>query len=160
MLIKQTISTEMESLQETVAQMLKDLLEKALNPLEKYMAEIGNILQSLKEQADSHAKKFYTIFNRTDSIQVTLQKNEKDTTSCLKEMTKIQKKLKYLKDRPGRNNVRQVNLLMCVESDDPRNYLQKMLPSWIPSLKSSGNTPVEIDRAHRMFSNWLWSWAS
>lgn len=32
MLIKQTISTEMESLQETVAHMLKDLLEKALNP--------------------------------------------------------------------------------------------------------------------------------
>lgn len=115
------------------------------------MAENGNILKS--EQADSHAKKFNTIFNKTDSIQVSLQKNEKDTTSCLKEMTKIQKKLKDLKDGSGRNNVRQVNLPMCLEGDDPINYLQKMLPSWIPSLKSSGNTPVEIDRAHQIFSN-------
>ncbi|KAJ4939074.1 hypothetical protein JOQ06_028536 [Pogonophryne albipinna] len=28
-----------------------------------------------------------------------------------------------------------------------------MLPIWIPSIKSPNNDPLEIDRAHRIFSN-------
>lgn len=42
-LIKKTMASEMESLQETVAIMLKDSLEKALDPIQKHMAENGNI---------------------------------------------------------------------------------------------------------------------
>lgn len=56
MQIKQTMVTDMESLQETVAQMLKDSLAKALDPIEKHKIENGNILRSLKEQSDIHAK--------------------------------------------------------------------------------------------------------
>ena len=44
------------------------------------MAENGNILRSLKEQADIHAKKFSTVFNQIDSIQVSLRKTEKETS--------------------------------------------------------------------------------
>lgn len=50
------MAAEMVSLQDTVAFMLKESLEKALNTTQKHLAENGNILQSLKEQADIHAK--------------------------------------------------------------------------------------------------------
>ncbi len=42
-LIKLMMAAEMETLQETVAHMLKDSLEKALEPIQKYMAENGDI---------------------------------------------------------------------------------------------------------------------
>lgn len=141
MLIKQTMATEMETLQETVADMLKDALEKALDPIEKHMIENGNILRSLKEQSDSHAKKISTVFSKIDNIQASLRKNEKDTSSCLTEMTNLHKKLTDLEDRSRRNNVRPVNLPTGVEGDDPRGYLQRMLPIWIPSL--GGSTAVK-----------------
>ena len=74
MLIKRAMAAEMETFQETVALMLNESLEKALDPIQKHMAENGNILRSLKEQADIHAKKFSTVFNQIDSIQVSLRK--------------------------------------------------------------------------------------
>ena len=80
MLIKRAMAAEMETFQETVALMLNESLEKALDPLQKHMAENGNILRSLKEQADIHAKKFSTVFNQIDSIQVSLRKTEKETS--------------------------------------------------------------------------------
>ncbi|KAI4829215.1 hypothetical protein KUCAC02_023274 [Chaenocephalus aceratus] len=143
----------METLQGTVADMLKAAIEKALNPIEKYLVENGNILWSLKEQADGHAKKFDTVFNKIDSIQVAMRKNEKETSTCIMEVTKMRRKLNELEDRSRMNNVRIVNLPTGVEGDDPRGYLQKMLPIWIPSIKSPNNNPLEIDRAHRIFSN-------
>lgn len=149
-LIKQVMAEEMESLQDTVAFMLKESLEKALDPIQKHLAENGNILRSLKEQADIHAKKFSTVFNQIDSIQANLRKNEKETSACSAEVTKLQRKLDDLEDRSRRNNVRLVGLPAGAEGDDPRRYLQKMLPTWIPRL---GSDPLEIDRAHRVFSN-------
>lgn len=150
-LIKLTMAAGMETLEETVTHMLQESLEKALDPIKKHMAENGDILRSLKEQADIHAKQFSTVFNKIDNIQVSLRKNEKDTSSCLAEVSKLQRKLNDLEDRSRRNNVRLVNLPTGAEGDDPRGYLQKMLPNWIPAL-SSHNTPVEIDRAHRIYA--------
>lgn len=150
MLIKRAMAAEMESLQDTVAAMLKESLEKALDPIQKHLAENGNILRSLKEQADIHAKKFSTVFNQIDSIHANLRKNEKETSACSAEVTKLQKKLDDLEDRSRRNNVRLVGLPTGAEGKDPRSYLQKMLPTWIPQL---GSEPLEIDRAHRIFSN-------
>ena len=115
------------------------------------MAENGNILRSLKEQADIHAKKFSTVFNQIDSIQVSLRKTEKETSFCVAEVTKLQKKFDELEDRSRMNNVRLVGLPVGNERDDPRGYLQKMLPIWIPQLDRS--VPLEIDRAHRIYSN-------
>lgn len=152
-LIKQAIATEMAAHQETVAHMLKDSLEKALDPIEKHMAENGGILRSLKEQAEIHAEKFSTVFNKIDIIQTSLRKNEKETSSCRTELTKLQRKLNDLEDRSRRNNVRLVNLPTGAEGDDARGYLQKMLPVWIPALKNTRSAAVEIDRAHRIFSN-------
>ena len=68
MLIKRAMATEMESFQETVAFMLSESLEKAMDPIQKHMAENGNILRALKEQAEIHAKKFSTVFNQMDNI--------------------------------------------------------------------------------------------
>ncbi|KAK1906442.1 LINE-1 type transposase domain containing protein 1 [Dissostichus eleginoides] len=153
MLIKQAIADEMETLQGTVADMLKGAIEKALNPLEKHLVENGNILRSLKEQADGHAKKFDTVFNKIDSIQVAVRRNEKETSLCIMEVTKMRRKLNELEDRSRMNNVRIVNLPTGVEGDDPRGYLQKMLHIWIPSIKSPNSNPLEIDRAHRIFYN-------
>ncbi|KAJ8395862.1 hypothetical protein AAFF_G00027450 [Aldrovandia affinis] len=81
-LIQQAMATGMESLKETVAAMLKDSLKEALDPITKQMVENGNILRSLKEQSETHAKKFDTVFNKIDSMQVDLRKNEKETSSC------------------------------------------------------------------------------
>ncbi|RXN11391.1 LINE-1 type transposase domain-containing 1 [Labeo rohita] len=39
-----------------------------------------------------------------------------------------------------------------MEGDDPVGFLQKMLPKWIPDL-SARPCPIEIDRAHRVYSN-------
>ena len=77
------MATEMENLQETWANMLKEMLAKALDLIEKHMAEYGNILWSLKEQAENHAKKFNTVFNYIDAIQTSLRKTKKDTSSCV-----------------------------------------------------------------------------
>ena len=93
MLIKRAMAAEMESFQETVALMLSESLEKAMDPIQKHMAENGNILRSLKEQAEIHAKKFSTVFNQMDNIQVSLRKTEKETSSCVAEVTKLQKKV-------------------------------------------------------------------
>lgn len=147
------MATEMETLQETVAQMLKESLEKALDPIKKHMAENGNIDRSLKEQADIHAKKLSTVFKKIDDIQASLRQNERDNNYCLMEVTKLQKKVNELEDRSRMNDMRLVNLLTGTESDDPRGCLQKMLADWIPALRTSRNIPVEIDRAHRIFSN-------
>ncbi len=57
-----------------------------------------------------------------------------------------------LEDRSWRNNVRLVNLPTGMEGDDPIGFLQKMLPKWIPEL-SERPCPIEIDRAHRVYSN-------
>ncbi|KAJ4931084.1 hypothetical protein JOQ06_025383, partial [Pogonophryne albipinna] len=94
----------METLQGTVADMLKGAIEKALNPIEKHLVENGNILRSLKEQADGHAKKFDTVFNKIDSIQVAVRKNEKETSTCIMEVTKMRRKLNELEDRSRMNN--------------------------------------------------------
>lgn len=153
MLIKRTMATEMETLQETVVHMLKESLEKALSPIEKQMVENGNILRALKEQADIHAKKFDTVFSKIENIQINLRKNEKDTGSCLAELTKLRKKINDLEDRSRRNNVRLVNLPTGAEGDDPRGYLEEMLPKWLPALKNSRHMPLELDRAHRVFSS-------
>lgn len=67
--------------------------EKALDPIEKHMIKNGNILQSLKEQSDSHTQKICTVFSKIDNIQTSLLKNEKDTSSCLAKMTNLRKKV-------------------------------------------------------------------
>lgn len=144
------MTTEMQSFQDTVAQMLKDSLEKTLDPIQKHLAENGNILRSLKEQADIHAKKFDTVLNQMDNIRSSLSKKEKETSTCAAEVTKLQKNLDDLEDRSRKNNVRLVGLPAGVEGNDPRDYLQKMLPTWNLQLDSE---PLEIERAHRIYSN-------
>ncbi len=122
-LIKQTIKSELESMHETVASMLRDSLGQALSPIEKHLAENGTILKSLKEQLEEHAEKFNTVFNQMDSIQANVRKGEKDTSACLAEMTKLQKKINELEDRSRINNVRLINLPTGAEGDNPRGYL-------------------------------------
>ena len=86
MLIKQVMATEMENLQETVANMLKESLAKTLDHIEKPMTENSNILWSLKELAENHADKFNMVFNKIDTIQTSLRKTEKHTSSCITEV--------------------------------------------------------------------------
>ncbi|XP_059802220.1 uncharacterized protein LOC132378920 [Hypanus sabinus] len=153
MLIKQTMATEIGIATRNGSPHAKGVAGKGSRPIQKHMAENGTILRSLKEQADIHAKKLSAVFNKIDNIQVCLRKNEKVTNSCLAEVTKIWKKLNDLEDRFRRNNVRLVNLPTGAEGNNPRGYLQEILPNWIPALKNSHSTPLEIDRAHKIFSN-------
>ncbi|XP_016355516.1 uncharacterized protein LOC107698895 [Sinocyclocheilus anshuiensis] len=76
-----------------------------------------------------------------------LRKSKKDTNFCLTQLEQMQRKCNDVRSR--RNNVRLVNLPTGMEGDDPVGFLQKMLPKWIPDL----SCPIEIDRAHRVYSN-------
>jgi len=116
---------------------------KAPSILSKNTAENRNILRSLKEQADTHAEKFSTIFNQMDNIKVSLRKNEEKISTCVVEVTKLKKKLDEVEDRSRRNNVRQVGLPTGAEGDKPRGYLQRMLPIWIPQI--GGSHPLETE---------------
>ncbi|CAL1593371.1 unnamed protein product [Knipowitschia caucasica] len=148
-LIKTTLADEM-TFHENASKLIKDSIKESLAPIEKTLTENSNILRSLSEQMDTHAKKFTTVFNKVDSIQANLRKNETDTARCWEEIKKLRENLTEQEDRARRNNVRLVNLPTGAEGGDPRGYIQKMLPTWIPSLRGS---QVEIDRAHRIYSN-------
>lgn len=152
-LIKQTLASEMTTFNENVTMLIKDSIKESLAPIEKTLTENSGILRSLKEQMDTHAKKFTTVFGKVDSIQASLKKNETDTAYCIKEIAKLREDLIQQEDRSRRNNLRLINLPAGAEGDDPRGYIQKMLPTWIPSLGRSRGHPVEIDRAHRIYSN-------
>lgn len=147
-LIKQTLAGEMTTFNENVTILIKDSIKESLAPTEN-----SGILRSLKEQMDTHDKKFTTVFGKVDSIQASLKKNETDTAHCLKEIDKLREDLIQQEDRSRRNNLRLINLPSGAEGDDPRGYIQRMLPTWIPSLGSPRGPPVEIDRAHRIYSN-------
>lgn len=64
MLIKQTIASENAALQERVACMLKELLKK-------------NILHSVKEQLETHAKQFDAVFNKLANLQLSVEQLSK-----------------------------------------------------------------------------------
>lgn len=147
-IIRLAMAAEMASMREIVADQIRDSLEKALDPIEKRLTENGNLLKSLGEQLDVHAKKFDTVSKRMDSIQDNVSNNENNIGSCLAEIVTLQKRLNMAEDRSRLYNVRLVNLPSGAEDDDPRGFLQKMLPKWIPSLDA-----VEVDKAHRIFSN-------
>lgn len=152
-LIKQTLADEMTTLNENVTILIKDSIKESLAPIEKTLTENSGILRSLKEQMDTHAKKFTAVFSKVDSIQLSLKKNETETAHCIKEIAKLREDLIQQEDRSRRNNLRLINLPTGAEGDDPRGYIQRMLPTWIPSLASPRGPPVEIDRAHRVYSN-------
>ena len=152
-LIKQTIETQMVSWQGMVSSLVKEAVCQALDPIQKGLAENGEMLKSLKGQLNDHAKRFDAVSTRIDGMEANVRTNKTNNEACLAEMIKMQKKLNELEDRSRLNNVRLVGLPLGVEANDPRGYLQKMLPKWIPTLKSLRNAVVTVDKAHRIFSN-------
>lgn len=100
--------------------MLKDTLAQALSPIEKHLEENGTILKSLREQLEDHAEKFNMVFNQMDSIQANMLKSEKDSSACLAETSKLQKRINELEDRSRINNVKLVNLPTGAEGENPR----------------------------------------
>ena len=152
-LIKQTIEKQMVSWQGMVSSIVKDAIGQALDPIQKGLSENGDLLKSLKAQIRAQTKKFDSLSSRVDGLEIDVRKNEKDNDTCRAEMIRIQMKLSEIEDRARINNVRLVNLPIGAEGDDPRGFLQRMLPKWIPTLKSLRNAVVTVDKAHRIFSN-------
>lgn len=93
---------------ETVADLRKESLGIALDPIEKRLTENGNLLKSLWEQLDDHAKKFDADSKRIHSVQANASNNEKKVGSCLAEIIKLQRQ-NMLEDRSRIYNVRLVN---------------------------------------------------
>ena len=149
-LIQQTMQTQMASWQGIVTSMVKGAIGEALDPIQKGLAENVDLLKSLKAQLRAHGKKFDALSTRVDTLETDVR-NHND--SYLAEMSRIQLKLNEIEDRERIYNVRLVNLTTGAEGDDPKGYLQKMLPKWIPTLKTSRNAVVAVDKAHRIFSN-------
>ncbi len=134
-------------MREKVFSMLTWAKKTALFPFNYFINENGAVLRTLKEEMDSLSKSLATITTNVDN----LRKRKKDTHFCLSQIEQMQCKCSDLKDWSRRNNVRLVNPT-GMEGGDPVGFLQKMLPKWIPEL-SARPCPIEIDRAHRVYSN-------
>lgn len=148
-LIQQAMQTQMASWQELVTSMVKEAVGQALEPIQKGLTENVELLRSVKAQMRAHGKKFDALSTRVDTLETDVRNNN---DSYLADMSRIQLKLNEIEDRARIYNVRLINLTSGVEGDDPKAYLQKMLPKWIPTLKSSRNAVVAVDKAHRIFS--------
>ena len=149
-LIQQTMQTQMASWQGIVTSMVKDAVGQALEPIQKGLTENVELLRAVKAQMRAHGKKFDALSTRVDTLETDVRNNN---DSYLADMSRIQLKLNEIEDRARIYNVRLINLTSGVEGDDPKGYLQKMLPKWIPALKSSRNAVVAVDKAHRIFSS-------
>ncbi|KAJ8358153.1 hypothetical protein AAFF_G00028880 [Aldrovandia affinis] len=146
------MATGMESLKETVAAMLKDSLKEALDPITKQMVENGNILRSLKEQSETHAKKFDTVFNKIDSMQVDLRKNEKETSSCFAGGDQAGRSSMIWKIDPGVTTCGWLTYQQALRETIRVGTSKRCCLSG--SQRSRDPTaPLEIDRAHRIYSN-------
>lgn len=152
MLIRQTVEAERETLRELVSDMLSFALEKALSPLTVRVSENGELLRSLQDKFNTQDKKIETLTSKTDSLQGSIRQAKKDADYCVNELGKLQLKMDEQEDRARRNNIRIVNLPPDIEGDDAAGYLRKMLPKWIPGLQAAATLPLEIDRAHRVYS--------
>ena len=152
-LIKETIMAQMAAWQGNVSSLVKDALDQALDPIQKGLAENGEMLKSVSAQLGDHAVKFDALSTRLDSVETSVRKSARCNDDHSLELIKMQKKLNELEDRSRLNNVRLVGLPAGAEGDDPRAYLQNMLPKWIPTLKSRRNAVVTVDKAHRIYTN-------
>ncbi len=151
-IVSHAIEAQQKAMHEMVSSMLTEAIKTALIPFNDYINENGAVLWTLKEEMDSLSKSLVTITTNVDNLQGSLRKTKKDTNLCLSQIEQMQWKYSDLEDRSRRNNVRLVNLPTGMEGDDPVGFLQKMLPKWIPEL-SARPCPIEIDRAHRVYSN-------
>lgn len=120
------------------------------NAVRAAMEEINNALQSLRADMQTQTTTVRGLVDKVDKIQADFRGVKKDIVNCSSEQHKLNLKVAELEDRSRRNNVRIVGLAPNREGDDPIGFLQKMLPVWIPTL--SKKAPVEIDRAHRIYS--------
>lgn len=85
---------------------------------------------------------------KVDRIQAETRALKSDITSCTVGMTKLELKVVEMEDRSRRNNLRLVGLANNREGNNAVEFLQEMLPKWLPALKG----PIEIERAHRIYS--------
>ncbi len=151
-IVSHAIEAQQKAMREMISNMLTEAIKTALIPFNDCINENGAVLRTLKEEMDSLSKNLATITTNVDNLQGSLRKTKKDTNLCLSQIEQMQRKCNDLEDRSRRNNVRLVNLPTGMEGDDPIGFLQKMLPKWIPEL-SARPCPIEIDRAHRVYSN-------
>lgn len=151
-IVSHAIEAQQEALREMVFGMLTEAIKSALAPFNDYINENGTVLRAIKEEIGSLGKNMASITSKVDDLQGNLRKTKKDTNHCLSQLDQIQRKCTDLEDRSRRNNIRLVNLPAGMEGDDPIGFLQKTLPKWIPDLSGRSN-PIEIDRAHRVYSN-------
>ncbi|XP_062373962.1 uncharacterized protein LOC134062095 [Sardina pilchardus] len=152
LLIKQTVETERETLREVVGSMLTVTLDKALSPLSACISENGALLRSLQDNIDCQAAKIETLTTKVDGLQGSVRQVKREANHCITELSKLQLKTDELEDRGRRNNIRIVNLPVGVEGEDAAGYLKTMLPVWIPDLAKTATLPLEIDRAHRVYT--------
>lgn len=152
LLIQQTVEAERESLRQVVSDMLTGALDKALSPLSACVSENGALLRSLQDNINRQAAKVEALSTKVDTLQGSVRQVKKDANMCIAELEKLRLKSDELEDRGRRNNIRLVNLPVGVEKDDPIGYLKAMLPKWIPELETSATMPLEIDRAHRVYT--------
>ncbi len=151
-IVSHAIEAQQKAMREIISNMLTEAIQTALIPFNVCINENGAVLRTLKEEMDSLSKNLATITTNVDNLQGSLRKTKKDTNLCLSQIEQMQRKCNDLEDRSHRNNVRLVNLPTGMEGDNPIGFLQKMLPKWIPEL-SARPCPIEIDRAHRVYSN-------
>lgn len=115
--------------------------------------ELGSVKDSvnaLQKDLVEHMTAMKGLGDKVDRIQSETRGLKRDFVAVKTDVDKLEEKLAELDDRGRRNNVRLVNLAANREGGDAIRFLQEMLPKWIPSL---GTKVVQIERAHRIYSN-------
>ena len=74
-LIKETIMAQMAAWQGNVSSLVKDALDQALDPIQKGLAENGEMLKSVSAQLGDHAVKFDALSTRLDSVEASVRKS-------------------------------------------------------------------------------------
>ena len=91
-----------------------------------------------------------TVCSKIDSLFGEQREHKKILHDHDQRLDTLEQQIVELQDRSRRNNLRLIGLPEGTEKDDPVGFLRHSLPVWFPSL---ADKEIEIERAHRIYSN-------
>ncbi len=135
-----------EPVNETLRAMVADELKLQFRVVREIFKEE---FQPIAERIGFLEKEMRLISNNFDNIQTAVRKVKQDSAEVKLTVDTLQDKMAKLEDKSRQCNIRLVGLAEGEEGSDALGFMQTQLPLWIPSLN---NRPIEIDRAHRIYT--------
>ncbi|XP_072926371.1 tRNA-specific adenosine deaminase 1 isoform X3 [Hemitrygon akajei] len=114
--------------------------------LEEKMTKMEIMLDKMTKRQEKMEKRITDLETTTEDMVERMDKIENENTAWTSERKQFMGKIDKLENFSRRNNIKIVGLKEDIEGEDPINFFQK----WIPEkLEMEGETPIEIERAHR-----------